>query len=331
MKKLLPVLLALFLLTNCSEMPSSSEVPQESTATTEDVAARYAEAAAVYDWFDLCSPHCTGEPVDIDGCSYRKVDVEGLATYADLEAKVRALFSPTLADEILSNGKNFRDVDGQLYCAESARGSHIDLAGKTITVEHPDEDHFAVELLFWTDHPAEIPDQAPDSSGAYLVGYSRTVLNYEKTDTGFRFTNFCSSDALDLNADTVCFFPDRSSLNVNDHTTDWEAICALLVSDDAGFEEIAYDLPHRFLDHPQELLHQLSILYNSPLQENDDQRYLSVEDVLTRPMIPYDPGCGQSVLNDARVNALDACTPETPAEQAVLDLLRKDFTALTRN
>lgn len=329
MKKLIPVLLVLFLLTGCVKTtPSAKHVTQETVATTEEVSTRYAEAAEVYDWFNLCSPPCIGESVEMDGQSYRKVDVEGLATYADLEAKVRSLFSPTLADEILASGNSFRDINGQLYCAEGARGSHIDLAGKTITVDHPDEDHFTLELLFWTDHPAESPDSVSGDAGAYLIGYSRKVLNYEKTDAGFRFTNFCPSDALDLDADTVCFFPDRSSMNIDNHSTDWDVICALLASNDGSFEEIAYELPHRFLDHPQEVLHQLSLLYSSPLREHDNQRYLTVEHVLTWSLIMYN---NETDMPTAYAAALDACTPETPAEQAVLDLLRQDFAARGQN
>lgn len=328
MNRFLPMLLVLFLLTGCTETPLSTEpTPQESVVTKEEVTARYTEAAAVYDWFDLASPPCVGEPVEVDGQSYRKVNVDGLTTYADLKAKVHSLFSPSLAEEILSTDNMFREIDGILYCTETARNPHIDLAGKSISVNALNEDHFTVELLFWTDHPVKGPDATADSSGAYCVGYSQTILDYEKTDAGFRFTNFCSSDALDLDADTVCFFPDRSSLNINERSTDWDVICALLASDSSSFEEIAFDLPHRFLDHPQEVLHQLSLLDSSPLREHDDQRYLSVEYVLTWPMIMYD----EPDMPTAYAAALDTCVPKTPAEQAVLDLLRQDFAARSQN
>lgn len=328
MKRLIPMLLGILLLAGCSQTPPPSESSgAEPGITAEAVAAQYAEAAAVYDWFDLSSPPCVGEPVQLDGQSYRKVDSEDLTTYAALEAKVHSLFSPALADELLSSG-NFRDIDGQLYCAQYVRDPNPDFAGRSVSVGHPSDDRFTVELRFWADHPAEIPNPPDGSSGAYLVGYSRTVLNYEKTDAGFRFTNFCSSDALDPNADTVYFFPDRSTLTIDEHTTDWEAICALLVSDSGSFEEIADDLPQRFLDHPQQLLQQLSLLYSSPLWENDDLRYLSVEDVLTWPMIPYEQG-SEASLRRACKKALNACDPETEAEQAVLHMLREDYIART--
>lgn len=328
MKRLLSMLLVLFLLTGCVKTPLPTEPTlQEAVMTSEAVAARYAEAAAVYDWFDLCSPPCVGAPLEMDGHSYRKVNVDGLTTYADLEAKVHSLFSPSLANEILSTDTMFREIDGILYCAEGTRDPCIDLAGKNIFVNALHEDHFTVEVLFWTDHPVKSPNAAADSSGSYCIGYSRAILDYEKTDAGFRFTNFCSSDALDLNADTVCFFPDRSSLNINEHSTDWDVICALLASDSSSFEEIAFDLPHRFLDHPQEVLHQLSLLDSSPLREYDDQRYLSVEHVLTWPMILYD----EPDMPTAYAAALDACVPKTPAEQSVLNLLRQDFASRSQN
>ena len=193
--------------------------------------------------------------MEIDGQSYRKVHVDGLATYADLEATVRSLFSSSLAEEILSSDHTFREIEGILYCAESARNPHSDLVGKSISVNALNEGHFAVELWFWTDHPVNSADTSADGSGAYCVGYSRTIL-----------------------------------------------------------------------DHPQEVLHQFSLLDSSPLREHDDQRYLSVEHVLTWPMILYDM-YDEPDIPAAYAAALDACVPKTPAEQAVPDLLRQDFTA----
>lgn len=323
MKHLTSFLLVLFLLTGCVETTGQKTPSPEAAEDTTAVVKQYEEAAAVYDWFDLCTPPCTGEPVQADGEPYRQVDVTGLSTYADLEARVRSLFSSAIADEMLSNS-SFRDINGKLYCTESSRVSNPDYAGKTISVRQLSEDHFTVELLFWTDHRAGGPNSAPDGDGAYLVGYSRTVLDYEKTDAGFRFTNFCSSDALDPIADTVCLFPDRSNLHIDDQSSDWDVICALLASNSGSFEEIAYVLPDRFLDHPQEVLRQLGLLYDSPLRETDGMRYLSVEQVLTWPMLRYDDGPD---MKNAYQKALDTCTPSTPGEEAVLSLLQQDFAA----
>lgn len=338
MKKLLFLLLALCLLSGCAEQPASPDsVPpkepflEELPPDTDSVKAIYEEAAQIYDWFDLSSPPCTGDAVVADGLSYRQVDHEELKTYADLEAKVNSLFAPALAQEILDSSQNFRDIDGRLYCAEGGRGTNPLLFGKTIAVEQADQDHFTVELLFWTDQ-VETEDWLDASSfttttQVFTTGYSREVLNYERTDEGFRFTNFCSSDALNLAADTICrgnlaeaFESDGSDSYLN--FTDWQLLCYLLHADGAFSEGPSDLLLHHFMERPQAVLRELALLYQSPFYDHED--YAHTKYIVFGPA--YSAAAWLSPDEQkAFTAALDACMPENEAQAAVLEQLRSTY------
>ena len=207
MKRLFSFLLIAVLLTGCAQT-----APKRSPVTGQMVLDAYAEAASVYDWFDLCSLPTGGEPLTEDGTPwdpssdalpYYPVEYEGVETYAGLESRVRACFAPALADAILENSVNYRDINGKLYCAGGARGSNLCFLDKTVAAEQMDDCRWTVTLTFWADWS----DQEIQADGhphtVATAGYSQTVLDYEQTPEGWRFTSFCPSDALDLDADTV--------------------------------------------------------------------------------------------------------------------------------
>lgn len=324
MKSLFPFLLALCLLSGCTAKPSASDT----VPSVESVKAVYEEAAQVYDWFDLAAPPCTGDSIEVDGLSYHQVDCQGLHTYADLEEKVNSLFAPTLAQTILENDQTFREMDGKLYCVEGSRGSDLMFFDKTVTVEQVDEDHFTVELLFWTDW-VETEDWTGCSSfttttPVITTGYSREVLNYERTDAGFRFTNFCSSDALDLEADTVlhCKLMEAYESQTYRDYTDWQLLCYLLHADGALAEAPSDLLLRRFMDHPQDMLQELALLYRSPFYSHEN--YSHVKSLVVEPA--YSAAAWLSQDEQAAFTlALDACKPQNEAEAAVLEQLRSTY------
>ena len=326
MKRVCAALLALSLLTGCRGMSQTLEPdPSDEAMTLEGVEPAYREAAMVYDWFDLCSLPSTDEGVELEGTTYYPVSYEELETYADLEEKVYSLFSPALAEEILTGSQNYRDIDGKLYTAQGARGSNLDLYGTTVQVSQQDPDHFTVELLSWTDSMA-IPGgyQAPE----LWFGYSRQALTFERLEEGFRFTSFCSSDALDLEADTVCTFPNPLDLEHTDYAAfdDWQLLCYLVHADGAYAEAPSDELLMRFLDRPQDILAQLALLYQSPFF--DDPAYPQLQELAIHPAY----GASSFLYPDEQPDflaALDLCQPETLAQQEVLDLMRSEFTALT--
>ena len=320
MKRLLSVLLVVLLLSGCGAAQREAPVP-----TTDEVAEQYTSAAILYDWFDKISLACTGEPVEVDGMYYREVAADGPQTYADLEKAVHAYFAPALADRLLSESQNFRDIDGQLYCAEGGRGDNIYYYDKTVQAEQVDEDHFTVTLTFWANLAEDVMTVPPGTTKPHptrqaTVGYSQEVLHYERTEDGFRFTDFCSSDGLDLDADTVYTFNYVTDLETGAYAdfSDWQLICYLTRADGAAAEAPIDDLLMRFLEHPQNVLRELTRLYESPLYGDPELAHL--EYLVVSPAY----GAASTLYADEQelfTSALDACQPETPAQQEVLELL----------
>lgn len=298
--------------------------------TEADVLAAYTQAAEVYDWFNLCSLPAAGEPVTEDGqpydadqggIPYQAVAYPGLNTYADLDIRVRSCFSPELADEIMGGNASYRDIDGKLYTASCARGSNLYLLDKTVEAERVDEDHWTVTLTFWANFfDQELQADGHDHTIA-TTGYSQTVLDYEKTANGWRFTSFCPSDALDLNADTVFsinYYEDFEVTSAYLDYSDWKLACYLIHADGA-YAEAPFDLLlHRFMERPADILKVLALLDNSPYREME---FLNIDGLVANP------GSSAAEWLDASEQAtfltvLNTCQPETEAEQAVLEKIR---------
>ncbi len=290
-----------------SSAPQPAPGPSSTPLTESDIYRIYDEAAQVYNWFDLHPLPCTGDPVEVDGKSYRKVDYPGLKTHADLEKMVRAFFSTPLADQLL-NTSQYRDIHGKLFCTEGSRGSDLFLDAQTVHVEHPDQDHWNVELQFWTD-TAE--------GSVCTVGYSECVLHYELTDEGFRFTNFCPSDALDLNADTIHTIDVEADFNSGAYRnyTDWQLLCYLLHADGVYAEGPTDLLLRRFMERPKDVIRQLALLDASPFHGSG---YSATDAILTSP--------GSSAAawlspeeQKKFVDVVSTCKPESDREQQILE------------
>ncbi|WP_312940489.1 hypothetical protein [Oscillibacter sp.] len=244
-----------------------------SELTEGDVLAAYKRAAAVYDWFDLCSLPTSGEVVGEDGkpydpklgsLSYRPVAQEGLKTYADLDICVRSCFTQQLSDELMGGGTGYRDIGGRLYAADAARGSNLYLLGKAVSAEQTDPDRWAVTVTFYSNE-WEWPH--------ITVGYSQKTLDYIKTPDGWRFSTFCPSDALDETAETVFRFSygDPSTME-QENMADWSVLklaCWLLHSDGAFSEGASDYFALRLLNNPDEWFAALSVFVDSPWEQWD--------------------------------------------------------------
>ena len=249
--RIVPALPALVLtaalLCSCGKSAGSPAISSASGALTAgDVEAAYLSAEEVYNWFDLTSLPTSGEAVEQDGLSYRPVDYAGLHTYADLQAKVYSLFAPSLAKSLLAEGTNYRDIGGRLYTTDAARGSDLYLKERTFSASQDDDAHWTVTVTFWGDSwDWEQP--------SVTVGYSRTALHYERTGDGWRFTDFCSSDALDTDADTVFRFTyDSASFAASDfgQYSDLQLALYLLHADGAYTEGPSELFYQRFAKEP---------------------------------------------------------------------------------
>lgn len=255
MRRFLPLFLVLVLLNGCGQRPPS--VPAEVTETEVELA--YLSAEEVYGWFNLCSLPTTGDSVEADGQSYRAVDHAGLTTYADLETKVRSLFVPELADQILSGSSDYQDIDGTLYCAEGARGSNIYLKERVFSAERTGDDRWAVTVTFYADNW-----DAEWERPSVTIGYSQTVLDYVKTEDGWRFESICPADDLDLDAETVFHFTyDEAAFESTDFDrySDLQLALYLLHSDGAYTEGPSDLLYRRFTKRPAQLLSVLAGLH----------------------------------------------------------------------
>lgn len=299
MKRFFLLLLALSLLLSGCVSPSAAP-------TEGDVELAYLAAAEVYDWFNLCSLPTAGEAVETDGQSWRAVRYAGISTYADLEEKVRSLFAPELADQILSENSSYRDLDGKLYSTEGARGSNLTLKERAFSVEQTDEDCWAVTITFYADSwDWERP--------AATIGYSRQTLHYESTPEGWRFTDFCPSDDLDLDADTVfslTYTTDAyESMNCSEYS-DLQLMLYSLHADGALAEGVCDDLFFRFLDYPDAVVAALAPLHI--------QWRTEIVRHLTGAAVSWHRDSGFAEI-------LSGLTPADDGEQSVLDALQSAY------
>ncbi len=326
MKRLVSVLLFLALLSGCAQTVPP-EVPAEEVMTEQAVLDAYAEAARVYDWFDLASLPVSEDTAAVDGQVYSAVSCEGIFTYSDLKRTVYDCFAEPLADSILADG-SYRDIDGKLYTLGGARGQNLYLLDKTVSAEQVDEHHWAVTLTFWADFVDHVQTPIPDTDGTTLtpvatVGYSQTTVDYEKTVDGWRFTNFCSSDALDLDAVTVYTINYDQDFEVTDayqNYDDWKLVCYLIHADGA-YAEAPFDLLlHRFLERPEDILRVLALLDNSPYVE----KYAHIDGIVAGPGYSAAGWLYREEQADFQ-QILDTFQPETAAEQAVLDKIRTAY------
>lgn len=324
MKRLIPILLALCLLPGCGGEAAESTDPP---LTENDVLAAYREAAGLYDQFDLTTLPLDESDALREGEAiwYRVLDY---STLAELTGQLERYFSPEITEALLAlSPDHYKDFGGKLYATPGARGSNLYLLDKTVQAEQADEAHWTVTLTFWADFVDFQETVLPGTDSRYqtpvaTVGYSQSMLNYEKTTDGWRFTNFCSSDGLDLDADTVFtidYEQDFEAANAWQDYSDWKLICYLIHADGAYAEAPSDLLYQRFLERPEDILEVLTILDTSPYAET----YPHVE------AIAAGPGYHAAWLSEEEqaefLSVLDNCRPETEAGQTVLDRMRTAY------
>lgn len=107
------------------EVPDSS---QSSTALTKELALqRYREARELWNWFELGTLPTTNETIPSDeGTLLRVADFNSIDA---LRQRLEQLFSPALADYLLTGFLPLREQDGKLFVLPGGRGSSI-FAGK---------------------------------------------------------------------------------------------------------------------------------------------------------------------------------------------------------
>lgn len=329
MKRLFAFLLFPLFLAGCAKQEC---VPPSPEAPAANVPSAYEFAAEIYDWFDLTTmPLDESDARETPEGTYYRVNsavYPELSSLSALRERVEAVFSPDIAEALFSlSPDHYRDIGGKLYALPGARGTNIYLLDKTVTAEPVDDAHWTVTLTFWADYTAYTQNIGPLGqlyhTPVATVGYSQRVLDYERQADGqWRFTSFCPSDALDLEADTVFTF--TYDLDTFDNTdfdaySDLQLVLYLLHADGAYAEAPSDLLYRRFIERPEDLLKLLTMLDTSPYSN----AYPYVDAVTAGP------GCHAAWLSlDEQAEflaALDSCQPETEAEQAVLERMRTAY------
>ena len=151
------------------------------------------------------------------------------------------------------------------------------------------------------------------------VGYSQAVLDLERTADGWKFTSFCPSDGLDLDAETVFQFTYTdegfpASLGSLEDCSDLKLACWLLHADGGYSEGPSDTLTRRFLEDPDTWFEALSVFPGSPWEHADI--------VMAAPVNDTYAWYGQE--EQARLTEiLDTYQPENDAQQALLDALKE--------
>ena len=298
MKRCVSIVLATLLLlglVGCGDQGSPSaqslsaqSTPAEQAPTQDGIVAAYDIAAKAYDWFDLTTmPLDNTDTKKVGEDVYNRVDQPGITSMAQLKEYLNTLFTPELTESLLEESQDhYRDMDGLLYARSADRGTDIHLQGKRVTAAQRDDAHWDVTLTFY----AGYRDNSASGALQVTIGYSQTVLDYEKTDVGWRFATFCPLDNLDETADTVYTF--SYDLDTFDHTDfdkfgDFELCCYFLNSDGA-FTEMSDVLALRFLKNPERVMKSLVMVEESPWEHKDAMISLIGYDAVYFPMKKMD-------------------------------------------
>ena len=251
------------------DLSLSQSASRGQTPTQEEIVSAYQVAAKVYDWFSLTTmPLDSADTKKVGDAVYNRVNQPGITSVAELKAYLNTLFTPALTDRLLAESQDhYRDIDGVLYAQSTDRGTDIFLQGKQVTAAQKDDTHWNVTVTFY----AGYTDNSIPDARQVTIGYSQTVLSYEKTDAGWRFATFCPSDNLDETADTVYTF--SYDYDTFDHTdfdkySDFE-LCCYFINSDGAFAEESDVLARRFLKNPERVMKSLVLVEESPWEHKD--------------------------------------------------------------
>lgn len=320
------LLSSVLLLTGCVQLTIDPS-PQELMGFQEDVLAAYDEAAQLYDWFDLAPmPLDESDSVREGENTYFRVLDENITSTKELRSRLERVFTPELAEEIFNKVPDqYRDFDGKLYAIPGGRGTNIYLLDKTVQAERISEDRWEVTLTFWADYEDArmVPEPETGVSASYptaVAGYSTTCIYYERTSEGWRFTSFCPTDNLDLDAETVCSSDYYEGFGAD--CSDWELVCYLIHADGAFAEGAFYRLYQRFLERPNDILSCLALLDTAPYE------------AVHRNTLIASPGYEAAYEDEAGrlafEEAVSLCVPADEAEQVVLKKIQGTYDSLLR-
>ncbi len=270
MKRFLPVLMIIILLISIGGCNVATQNTISESITGDEVIAAYNTAAEVYNWFDITTmPLDTSDSYWEGDRVYYRVNKQGITSMSELKGYLNNLYAPELTKNLLnSSSDHYKEFDGVLYAQSADRGSNLYLRDKHVEASRKNDSHWEVMLTFYADYMDNTDPAAPQVT----IGTSQSVLDYKKTDAGWRFTSFCPTDNLNLDADTIYKF--TYDLDAFDNT-DFQSyrdlqLCCYLLNANGGLSEGPSDmLAHRFLKNPQNILSALSVVQGSPWKNKD--------------------------------------------------------------
>ena len=325
-KFLIPALLVLALLGGCGPAADPQDPPADAL-TVQAVLDAYRTAAEVYNWFNLASlPYDGTDTRQADGRTYYRVTEERTPDLAALRDLAEASFTPELTEDLFARSPDqYRDFDGALYTTGGGRGANLYLLDTTVAADKAGDARWTVTLTFWADQEGDEMQADGHLHKVATTGYSRATVDYEHTDDGWRFTSFCPTDDLDLDADTVYtinYYQDFEVTGAYQDYSDWELVCYLIYADGAYAEAPSDLLARRFLERPEDILRVLALLDGSPYREKGPP--MNIDYVVACPGYNI---AGRFYREDrADFEALlETLHPETEAEQAVLEQIRAAY------
>jgi len=270
MKRFLPVLMITILLISISGCSAATQNTVSESITGDDVIAAYNTAAEAYNWFDMTTmPLDTSDSRREGDSVYYRVNKQGITSMSELEDYLNNLYVPELTRSLLdSSSDHYKEFDGVLYAQSADRGSNLFLQDKHVGASRKDDTHWKVTLTFYADYR----DDTEPAAHQVTIGTSQSVLDYKKTAAGWRFTSFCPTDDLNLDADTIYKFTyDLDTFDSIDFQSysDLQLCCYLLNSDGAFSEGPSDMLARRFLKNPRNILNALSVVQESPWENKD--------------------------------------------------------------
>lgn len=330
------LLSSVLLLVGCTQQAADSgnvspetDLPaqESSEPQSEDVLTAYNEAARLYDWFDLAPmPLDESDSVREGENTYFRVLDKNITSTKELRSRLERVFTSELAEEIFNKVPDqYRDFDGKLYAIPGGRGANIYLLDKTVQAGRISEDRWEVTLTFWADYEDArmVPEPETGVSASYptaVAGYSTTCIYYERTPEGWRFTSFCPTDNLDLDAETVCSSDYYEGFGAD--CSDWELVCYLIHADGAFAEGAFYRLYQRFLDRPNDILSCLALLDSSPYAAV----YPHIDSLIADPgyQAAYEDEEGRLAFEET----VKLCVPANEGEEAVLKKIQAAYTSV---
>jgi len=330
------LLSSVLLLVGCTQQAADSgnvspetDLPaqESSEPQSEDVLTAYNEAARLYDWFDLAPmPLDESDSVREGENTYFRVLDENITSTKELHSRLERVFTSELAKEIFNKVPDqYRDFDGKLYAIPGGRGTNIYLLDKTVQAERISEERWEVTLTFWAGYEDArmVPEPETGVSASYptaVAGYSTTCIYYERTSEGWRFTSFCPTDNLDLDAETVCSSDYYEGFGAD--CSDWDLVCYLVHADGAFAEGAFYRLYQRFLDRPNDILSCLALLDSSPYAA----AYPHIDSLIADPgyQAAYEDEEGRLAFEET----VKLCVPANEGEEAVLKKIQAAYTSV---